>query len=98
MAHLLRDLGRPGTVYVAESAAPEKLEALRALGVEIRVHGTDCVDAETYGRRQAGRAGDCFVPPYNDLQVIAGQGTIAVELVRQLGEMDAVLVPVAAAG
>ncbi len=75
--------GVPVTVYTATSASPYKLEAMRALGAEVLCLPTDPLSAELEAGRQAKAQGVPFVSPYNDLQVIAGQGTIGMELFEQ---------------
>ena len=87
-----------GIVFVPENSAPSKLEAIKRLGAEVRFHGTDSVDAETEARRHAAEHGLTYVPPYNDRQVIGGQGTIGVELVQQLPAMDAVFIALGGGG
>jgi threonine dehydratase len=91
-------LGAPATVYVPEGTSPVKLEAIRALGAAITVHGTDGVEAELEARREAERTGRVYVSPYNDPQVIAGQGTIGAELVRHAERIDVLFVSVGGGG
>ncbi|KAG2483023.1 hypothetical protein HYH03_018103 [Edaphochlamys debaryana] len=103
-----REAGVPGAVrpslrpilYVPETASPYKLRKLSSLGGELRPTGTDCLEAESAARAAAEAAGATYVSPYNDMDVIAGQGTIALELLasRRRGELDAVFVPVGGGG
>lgn len=97
-AHMLGRLGWPGIVVVPRTASPAKVARLRRLGVELVLHGDDCVDAELHARRIADERGQTFLPPYNDVRVVAGQGTVAVELERQLDGVDSVLIPVGGGG
>ena len=97
-AHMLRRLGWPGTVVVPRTASESKIGRLRRLGVELELHGDDCVDAELHARRLADDTGMVFLPPYNDPLVVAGQGTVAVEIERQLEGVESVLVPVGGGG
>lgn len=62
--------------------------------------GNDCVDAEREARRVAEQQGSIYISPYNDWQVMAGQGTIAVELLQQMsqGKIDVCIVPVGGGG
>jgi threonine dehydratase len=66
--------------------------------VELVLHGDDCVDAELYARRLADQTDTVFLPPYNHPLVVAGQGTVAVELEHQLERVDSVLVPLGGGG
>ncbi|MGQ0701521.1 MAG: threonine/serine dehydratase [Gemmatimonadales bacterium] len=77
-------LGSHARIFVPEGANPDKLQAIRALGATVEVHGTDSADAERAARRESEQTGISYVSPYNDLAVIAGQGSIGVELTRQL--------------
>ncbi len=97
-ASMLAKFGARGTIYLPENASAAKVEALRMDGVELKFHGHDCVQCEALARQEAGASGRVFVSPYNDMQIIAGQGTIAVELLHQVGTIDAVLIPVGGGG
>jgi len=98
VAYAQKLLDCPGFIVVPEDAAPAKIEAIRALGAEVLVHGSDCVIAERYARRQAAERGMIYLSPYNDPRVVGGQGTIAVELSRQLERIDTVYVSVGGGG
>lgn len=89
------------TVFVPEGAAASKLETIRTWGGKVRTHGTDCVMAEAEARRYAAANGMTYVSPYNDPLVVAGQGTLAVEIARQLPDgaaLDAVFVTLGGGG
>jgi threonine dehydratase len=94
----LRTLKLNGIVFVPEEASATKVEAIRRLGAEVRVHGKDSVQTEIFARQYAEQNAMVYVSPYNDLQVIGGQGTIAVELARQLDRIDAVFVSLGGGG
>jgi threonine dehydratase len=97
-AHVLAELGLDGTLFLPRSASEAKLEAIRSYGVHYEHIGDDCVETETHARTVAEDTGGVLIPPYNDPFVVAGQGTIAVELLDQLEDFDAVLVPVGGGG
>ncbi len=98
VAHALRLTGRNGIIYLPEGAAPGKLEALRRLGVPFQQHGRDPVESEQRARREARGEDKVYVSPYNDAQVIGGQGTVGLEIWRQLPGVDAVFVAVGGGG
>ena len=98
VARSVKIVGASGIVFVPENASPPKVRAIERLGAEVRHRGQDCVETERYARQYAARHHMTYVPPYNDLQVIAGQGTIGVELVRQLERIDAILLAVGGGG
>jgi len=94
----MNKLAMRGIVFVPENASPTKLEAIRALGAEIQVHGKDSAITESYARRYAEENGQTYVSPYNDPAIIAGQGTIAEEISRQIDHVDAVFVSLGGGG
>ncbi len=90
VAYSLGKLGATGIVFVPEIADAAKVQAIERLGAEVRAFGQDCAEAEVHAREYAAQHGMVYVSPYNDPQVIGGQGTIGVELARQLEPIDAV--------
>lgn len=100
VAHALKTLGGHGIVFVPENAAPTKVAAIRRLGAEVRSEGTDSGVLETVARTYAAEHGLTYVSPYNDPDIIAGQGTVGVELLEQLdgAGLDAVFVAVGGGG
>jgi threonine dehydratase len=98
VSHAGQALGIPVAVYVPEFVSPAKMAAMRRLGAAVTVFGTDGLDTEVEARRAAESEGRCYVSPYNDLAVVAGQGTIGVELRRQLDGISAVVVAVGGGG
>jgi threonine dehydratase len=93
-----RVLGVPGTVFVPEHASPAKLEAMRRYGVEVRTYGDDSLLSEQEARRYAAAQGLVYLSPYNDLDVVAGQGTVGVEIADQLPGVEVVFVAVGGGG
>lgn len=90
--------GHPARVYMPQLASLPKLAATRGYGAEvIQVKGgvDDCIVA---ARAHAASTGAVFVPPFDDPAVIAGQGTIGLEIAAEVGEVDVVLVPVGGGG
>ncbi|MHC5064775.1 MAG: threonine/serine dehydratase, partial [Planctomycetota bacterium] len=98
VAYGLRSLGASGLIFVPEGTTASKLRGIRNFGAEVRVHGTDCVIAEAYAREYATERGMSYLSPYNDRDVVAGQGSIGVELERQLEGLDAVFVALGGGG
>jgi threonine dehydratase len=98
VSHAARLLGASATIYMKEGAAPEKVELIQALGGVTVFHGENPVHAENKAREVAQQTGQVFISPYNDPQVIAGQGTLGVELERQLPQLDVVFVSVGGGG
>ncbi len=91
-------LGVPVTVWANESTSHVKLSAMRHYGADLRLTRGTAVEIELIARADAERIGKTFVSPYNDSAVIAGQGTIGVELLAQTSHIDAVFLSVGGGG
>jgi threonine dehydratase len=86
------------TIVMPTTTPPIKVQAVDALGAEVVLHGDTYDDAWSEAQRRVARGG-VFVHPFDDPDVIAGQGTIGVELLRQHPDpIDAIFVPVGGAG
>lgn len=85
-------------VFVPHNASAGKIAAIERYGATVRRHGSDAVEAEVEARRVAESEGRTYVSPYNDPLVIAGQGTIGLELERQLGVPDALFAALGGGG
>jgi threonine dehydratase len=90
--------GIDAEVYVSSHVSAAKAQRIEQLGGRIHRAGSDPLQAELASRAAAAQAGKVFISPYNDIQVMAGQGTIAVELERQAPKLDAVFVAVGGGG
>ena len=77
---MAKAMGVPVTVYVTLDATEKKLSGIRAFGATIKKYGKISEDTEIYSREVAKKTGQVFISPYNDVQVVCGQGTVAVEL------------------
>jgi len=93
-----RHAGVPVMVYASSKAAPTKLAAIRAHGAELRLIDGGGLEAELAAGAEAARTGRLFVSPYNDLDVIAGQGTIGLEIIENARHVDAVFLSVGGGG
>ncbi len=94
----LRILNLQGTIFVPENASPTKVAAIKRYSATIETYGADCLEAELYAQQYVRENGLTYISPYNDPQVIGGQGTIGVELERQAENIDAVFVSVGGGG
>jgi threonine dehydratase len=91
-------LGKKATVVVPETAVKEKVETIQSFGAEVLKAGTLSSEREAKALELARATGSVFVHPFNDPDVIAGQGTCGLEIAQQLNEFDSVLVPVGGGG
>ena len=88
-----------GKVCVPTIISRAKQEKLESKGADLYFHGFDCEETESYARQLAeSNKGMEYIPPYNDLDIIAGQGTIAIEILRDLPTLDYIFVSVGGGG
>ncbi len=98
VAYSLRNLKMKGLVYVPENAVSSKVKLMKKYGVEIRYSGNDSLIAESSAISYAEENNLSFVSPYNDIDVISGQGTIGVEMINQMKDLDVVFITVGGGG
>ena len=98
VAAAAKGAGIAAEVYVSTHVSPSKARRIEEYGARITRHGNDPLEAELAARAAASEQGKVFISPYNDVQVMAGQGTLAVELQRQLPPLDALFVAVGGGG
>lgn len=91
-------LGIDCQVFVPEQASITKTDAIRRLGGKVQHHGNDMADTESFARNYAQKSKKTYISPYNDIRVIGGQGTIALELGQQLDRIDAIYAAVGGGG
>ena len=93
-----REHGADAVIVMPEDAPASKLAATAGYGAEIVTYDRYAGDREAIGRRLAEERGLSLIPPYDHPDVIAGQGTVALELIEQAGPLDAIVVPVGGGG
>ncbi|MGH9760618.1 MAG: threonine ammonia-lyase [Blastocatellia bacterium] len=98
VAHAAEMLGIEATVVVPESASTAKVEAISRYPVKLIKRGASYDEAERAAREMEREGELVFVSPYNDPEVIAGQGTIALEILGEDRELDALIVPIGGGG
>jgi len=98
VAYGARLLGVPALIFVPTDAAPAKIGKIEGYGAQVRRHGDDSLLSEVAARAYAAAQGLAYLSPYNDPHVIGGQGTIGLELLRDLPDIDAVYVAVGGGG
>jgi threonine dehydratase len=97
-ARALTISGDRGTVYLPTNAAPAKVEALGCYSAELEFYGSGCLETEMHAKAVAADKGMLWVSPYNDREVIAGQGTIAMEIAEKLDRVDVLLACIGGGG
>jgi threonine dehydratase len=90
--------GMHAVVVMASNATPSKVAATRGYGAEVIQHGTIWDEADALARRLVEERGLTYVHPFDDLQLIAGQGTIGLEILGDWPDVDVIVVPIGGGG
>jgi threonine dehydratase len=98
VALVARELGTKAVIVMPEDAPKSKLEAVAGYGAEVVTYDRYGEDRVAIGERIAREHGLALVPPYEHPHVIAGQGTVALELLEDVADLDVLLVPVGGGG
>lgn len=91
-------LGTKATIVMPEDAPPNKLDATRGYGAEVVLYDRYSEDREAIGNRIAEEQGGTMIPPFDHPHIIAGQGTAAMEMIEDVGELDIVITPLGGGG
>src|ERR1700743_1847300 len=91
-------LGIPATIVMPVTTPFNKVKHTRDFGATVIQHGVDLVEADAQARTIAQEQGLTFIHPYDDPLVIAGQGTLALEMLEDVPQLDALIVPVGGGG
>lgn len=98
VAFAARRLGVRAVVCMSELVPANKVEAIRDLGAEVRISGRSQDEAQRVAEKLVEAEGMVMIHPFDDPWVVAGQGTIGLELLEDLPDIDAVLVPLSGGG
>jgi threonine dehydratase len=90
--------GMKAVVVMAENATPSKVAATRAYGAEVVSHGTIWDEANDKAKELVHERGLTYIHPFDDLQLIAGQGTLGLEVVRDWPDAEVIIVPIGGGG
>ena len=91
-------LGIPATIVMPANTPFTKIERTESYGATVLLHGESLSEAETFAHAMAAREGLTFVHPYDDPEVIAGQGTCGLEFLQAVPDLDLLVVPVGGGG
>ena len=98
VAYHAQRLGIPATIVMPSFTPGVKVARTRGFGAQVILHGATLEAAYTHARQLADEKNLVFVHPYNDVAIMAGQGTAALEMLAQQPELDALVVPVGGGG
>jgi threonine dehydratase len=97
-AYALKTLNTKGIIFVPKNVSKAKVTNIKRFGAEVQFYGRDGVETEYHARQVALERFMTYISPYNDEAIVAGQGSIGVELSKQLGKIDNVLVALGGGG
>ncbi|HET6398092.1 MAG TPA: threonine ammonia-lyase [Candidatus Thermoplasmatota archaeon] len=98
VAYAAAKAGVRSTIFMPEEATLAKVVATRSYGAEVRLVGRDYQEAYEHAREHQRKSGATFVHAFDDPHVMAGQGTLGIELMQDLPQLDTVLVPIGGGG
>ncbi len=98
VAYAARVFGVKAVIVMPETATISKVEATKSYGAEVILHGRIYDDAEALAKKIAEEKGYTFIHAFDDPEIIAGQGTLGLELMEQLNSFDYVVVPIGGGG
>lgn len=99
LAYAAKHLSVPATIIMPQTTPAIKVNAVKRHGANVILHGDTYDEASTFAKKLVAEKGLTYIPPYDDADVIAGQGTVAVELLRQhTNPIHAVFIPVGGGG
>ncbi|KIW00081.1 uncharacterized protein PV09_08423 [Verruconis gallopava] len=97
-AHAAQALSKSLTIVLPETVVPEKLSKIRSYGIDVVLHGSETGLAEQHAQHLAKFENYTYVSPYNDPDIVAGQGTLALEMLEQCDHIDNVFVSMGGGG
>src|SRR5699024_1244237 len=98
VAYASTQLGVEATIFMPEETPFSKVEATRNYGAEVVLVGASFQEAYEASMKRQLETGACYVHPFDDYDIMAGQGTIAMEMLRQEDRIDTFLVPIGGGG
>ncbi|MGI6604690.1 MAG: threonine ammonia-lyase [Firmicutes bacterium] len=98
VAYAAQRLGLKATIVMPESASPPKVTATRGYGAQVILYGPGSLEATAKARELMAEHGYTLVPPFDDPYIIAGQGTIALEILDEIPDIDVIITPCSGGG
>ncbi|MCI1832838.1 MAG: threonine ammonia-lyase [Bifidobacterium sp.] len=98
VAYAARERGAQATIVMPQITPPLKVDATRAYGAQVVLHGDVFDESAAYAAELSERQGMIYVPPFDDYDVICGQGTIAMEILEDVPDVTDIIVPLGGGG
>ena len=98
VAHAAKRLGIQSTIFMSSMVPQHRRKAIESLGAKVEIIGDNSDEADLYAREYSKKNNITLVHPFDDLDVIAGQGTVGLEMLETMPEVDTVIIPTSGGG
>ena len=98
VAHAAKQIGIKSTIFMSSMVPEHRKKAIESLGAKVEIIGNNSDEADLYAREFAKKNNITLVPPFDDLDVIAGQGTVGLEMLEAMPDIDSVIIPTSGGG
>ena len=98
VAHAAKQIGIKSTIFMSSMVPEHRKKAIESLGAKVEIIGNNSDEADLYAREFAKKNNITLVHPFNDLDVIAGQGTVGLEMLEAMPDIDSVIIPTSGGG
>lgn len=98
VAHAAKQIGIKSTIFMSSMVPEHRKKAIESLGAKVEIIGNNSDEADLYAREFAKKNNITLVHPFDDLDVIAGQGTVGLEMLEAMPNIDSVIIPTSGGG
>ena len=98
VAHAAKQIGIKSTIFMSNMVPEHRKKAIESLGAKVEIIGNNSDEADLYAREFAKKHNITLVHPFDDLDVIAGQGTVGLEMLEAMPDIDSVIIPTSGGG
>ena len=98
VAHAAKQIGIKSTIFMSSMVPEHRKKAIESLGAKVEIIGNNSDEADLYAREFANKNNITLVHPFDDLDVIAGQGTVGLEMLEAMPDIDSVIIPTSGGG
>ena len=98
VAHAAKQIGIKSTIFMSSMVPEHRKKAIESLGAKVEIIGNNSDEADLYARELAKKNNITLVHPFDDLDVIAGQGTVGLEMLEAMPDIDSVIIPTSGGG
>ena len=98
VAHAAKQIGIKSTIFMSSMVPEHRKKAIESLGAKVEIIGNNSDEADLYAREFAKKNNITLVHPFDDLDVISGQGTVGLEMLEAMPDIDSVIIPTSVGG